>query len=227
MLRLLPGLLALLAAALVSWLVFDKLPERVATHWGLDGQPDGSSSRATAAFLLPGFGVLLAVLLRFLPTFDPLQRAYTESRSPYWIIANATLIFMAALHLAILGFALGWPIPIGTVVPIGVGALFIVIGALMERMPPSWFMGIRTPWTLSDEEVWVKTHRLGGVCFILAGALLIVAGFVKPDGLLISLLILAGVSAAIPVAYSWVAWRAAQQSDGGSAAAQDDRTAGE
>lgn len=205
--KLLPGLLAILIAAVVSWLTVDMLPERVPTHWGLDGQPDGYSSPEVAAFLLPGFALVLAAILALVPRLDPRQEAYTQAGSPYWIIANAALVFMAVLHLTIIGFAFGWPIPIGTVVPMGVGILFIIIGALMERMPPSWFMGIRTPWTLSNDEVWRKTHQVGGVCFILAGLLLVVAGFVKPEGLLITLIVVAGVSAAVPVAYSWVLWR--------------------
>jgi uncharacterized membrane protein len=213
--KLLPGLLAILIAAVVSWLTVDMLPERVPTHWGLDGQPDGYSSPGVAAFLLPGFALVLAAILAFVPRLDPRQEAYTQPGSPYWIIANATLVFMAALHLTIIGFAFGWPIPIGTVVPVGVGILFVVIGALMERMPPSWFMGIRTPWTLSNDEVWRKTHQVGGICFIVAGLILVVAGFVKPEGLLITLLVVAGVSAAVPVAYSWVLWRRAGGPPGG------------
>jgi uncharacterized membrane protein len=210
--KLLPGLLAILIAAVVSWLTVDQLPDSVPTHWGLDGQPDGYSSPGVAAFLLPAFGLVLAAILAVIPRLDPRQEAYTQAGSPYWIIANAALVFLAALHLTIIGFAFGWPIPIGTVVPIGVGILFIIIGALMERMPPSWFMGIRTPWTLSNDEVWRKTHQVGGVCFILAGLLLVVAGFVKPEGLLITLLVVAGVSAAVPVAYSWVVWRGTNRS---------------
>lgn len=209
--RLLPGLLAGLAAALCSWVLFDRLPDQVATHWGVDGQPDGYSSRAVAAFLLPGFILLLAGLFQVLPRLDPLKRAYTETSSPYWVIANATLLFTAVLHVALLGFAVGWPVRIATVVPVGVGGLFVIIGLLMERMPPSWFMGIRTPWTLSSEAVWLRTHQVGGVCFIVAGILLVVAGFVHPEGLLMTLMVLAAVSAAIPVAYSYVAWRAEQR----------------
>jgi uncharacterized membrane protein len=212
--RLLPGLLALLAAAIVSWLAVDHLPDRVPTHWGLSGEPDGYSSPTVAAFMLPGFGLVLAAILQLLPRLDPRQEAYSEPRSPYWIIANVTLGFLAVLHLTIIGFALGWPIPVGTVVPVAVGILFIIIGALMERMPPSWFMGIRTPWTLSNDEVWRKTHQIGGVCFILAGLLLVIAGFARPVGLLILLLIVAGITAAVPVAYSWVVWRAGRRVGG-------------
>jgi uncharacterized membrane protein len=156
----------------------------------------------------------MAALLAFIPRLDPRPEAYTVPGSPYWIVANAALIFLAVIDLALFGFSLGWPIPIGTVVPVGVGILFIIIGGLMERMPPSWFMGIRTPWTLSNDDVWRKTHQVGGVCFILAGLILIVAGFVKPEGLLLTLLVVAGVSAAVPVAYSWVAWRRSEQTGG-------------
>ncbi len=205
--RLLPGLLAILAALALSFWLEPQLPERVATHWGLDGQPDGWSSPLVAAFLLPGFMLLLAGIFQVLPRLDPLKRAYSEAGSPYWIIANVVLGFMAVLHGAVLGFALGWPIRMATLAPVGVGVLFVILGALMHRMPPSWFMGIRTPWTLSSESVWRKTHQLGGICFVVAGVLLAIAGWVRPEGMLVTLMILAGVAAAVPVAYSYVAWR--------------------
>lgn len=213
--RLLPGILALLAAFLVSWLAKDSMPDRVATHWGLDGRPDGYSSPAVVVFLMPMFGLLMAGILAVIPSLDPRKEAYSSPGSPYWIIGNAVLVFLAIIQLALVGFALGWPIRMGTLVPVLVGGLFVIIGGLMERMPPSWFMGIRTPWTLSNDEVWRKTHQVGGVCFILAGLLLMIAGFVKPEGLLIGLIAVAGFAAAIPLVYSWVVWRQAGRRAGG------------
>jgi uncharacterized membrane protein len=207
MIRLLPGFLATLLALGLSLWARPRLPAQVATHWGLDGSPDGWSSAAVAAFGLPGFMLLLAGVFLLLPRLDPLQRAYTERSSPYWLIANVVLAFTAILHAAVLAFALGWPVRVATVAPVGVGVLFILIGVLMHRMPPSWFMGIRTPWTLSSDVVWRKTHQLGGVCFAVAGLLLVVAGLVRPEGLLVTLMIVAGVAAAVPVAYSYVAWK--------------------
>ncbi len=207
MTRLLPGFLATLMALGLSLWARPRLPARVATHWGLDGSPDGWSSATVAAFGLPVFMLVLAGVFLLLPRLDPLQRAYSERSSPYWVIANVVMAFTAVLHATMLAFALGWPVRIATVAPIGVGLLFILIGALMHRMPPSWFMGIRTPWTLSSDEVWRKTHQLGGVCFAVAGVLLVVAGFARPQGLLVTLMIVAGVAAAVPVAYSYVAWR--------------------
>lgn len=209
--RLLPGLLALLVAFLASVLLMDGLPDRVPTHWGLDGTPDGYSSPTVVVFLMPVFGLLMAAVLGVIPRVDPRRDAYTTPGSPYWIVANAVLAFLAILQLALVGFALGWPIRMGTLVPVLVGGLFVILGGLMERMPPSWFMGIRTPWTLSDDEVWRKTHRVGGVCFILAGLVLMIGGFVKPEGLLITLIVVAGLAAGVPVAYSWILWRAREE----------------
>lgn len=209
--RLLPALIAFALALALSLWALGRLPAQVPTHWGFDGRPDGFSSPAVAAFLLPGFLVLLAGIFHLLPRLDPLQRAYTEASSPYWVIANLVLIFIAILHATLLGFAIGWPVRMETVAPVGVGVLLTVIGGLMGRMPPSWFMGIRTPWTLSSEAVWRRTHRVGGVCFMAAGVLVIASGVVRPEGMVMPLLILAGIAAAVPVAFSYVAWRGEQR----------------
>ena len=87
-----------------------------------------------------------------------------------------------ASKILLVGVNLGWPIEIPMLIPVGVGLLLMVIGNLMPRMRPNWFMGIRTPWTLASESVWRKTHRLGGYCFMAMGVLMVAIGFVATPG---------------------------------------------
>src|SRR5690606_15651626 len=176
-----PGMLAVLAALAFGVWALPELPEQVATHWGLDGHPDGWSSKTRAAILLPSFGVGLGILLGFLPRIDPRRADFYLHAGTYWVIANAVLMFLAIIHSAVIGSALGWAVPLSRIIPIGIGILLLLIGNLMTRMRPNWFMGIRTPWTLSSDLSWRKTHRLAGYGFVLSGLLSIVAGIVRPE----------------------------------------------
>ena len=125
------------------------------------------------------------------------------------IIASARLLLFAC-HGIILALALGVPVPIGRVVPALVGALFVAMRMAMPRLQPNWWYGIRTPWTLSDDHVWSRTHCLAGYSMALAGCVMIVAALVIPASLGSPVVLAAIVAAVIgPVVYSYLAWRRA------------------
>jgi uncharacterized membrane protein len=205
--KLIPGILATLAALGFGVWALPGLPEQVATHWGFDGKPDGWSSRSTAVFLLPMIGLGIAALLAFLPRTDPRRKNFELHAPTYWLVANASLIVISAIHVGVIGHGLGWPIPLSRVVAIGVGALFVIIGNVMTRMRPNWFMGIRTPWTLSSDVVWRKTHRAGGYGFVAAGGLAILAGLLRPDWASWVITGSIAVVALGAVIYSYFLWR--------------------
>jgi len=209
--RLVPGALGFAASLAFAGWAFRRLPGEVVTHWGVDGSPDGWSSALTVVLLFPAIGLLLLLVFWALPRIDPRREAYAASSSPYWILANIVMLVVAVLHIVILGNALGWAIRIPILVPVMVGALFVVIGLLMPRMLPSWFMGIRTPWTLSSDEVWLRTHRMGGKFWIGAGVLLALTAL---GGRFWLFLGIGGAAFAVlaPVVYSWWIWRDLQGS---------------
>jgi len=210
--RVLPGFAAILIAWAFSLWAYPHLPARVATHWGVGGAPDGWSSREFLVFVVPGIGVLLGLLLAFLPLIDPRRKEATRNAPTYGTLVSAALLLLAAIQGIMVAYNLGWPIRIPTLVPVGVGILFAVIGNLMPRMQPNWFMGIRTPWTLSSDRVWRQTHRLGGYCFMILGAVLVVVGVFAPPAS--TLWVVGGIVAAalIPVVYSYFAWRRERES---------------
>lgn len=214
--RLMPGLGGLVIAAGFSVWAYGRLPGQVITHWGIDGRPDGWASPLVAAVLIPAVGLALALIFLVLPRIDPRREAYSTSGSPYWVIANAVLALLAVLHVLVLGHSLGWAVNALAMVTVGVGGLFVLIGALMPRMRPSWFMGIRTPWTLSDDGVWEATHRLGGRLFMASGVVIALSSLVEGNWWLIGSFVLAMVLALVPVAYSWWLWRQRQRSRPGA-----------
>ena len=213
--KMIPGLVALAAAMAFGIWALPDLPAQVASHWGLSGKPDGWSSKETLVYLLPLFGAVMALLLAFVPRIDPRRESFALHGSTYWTVANAVVIVLAGVHVALIAYNLGWPVRINQVVGIAVGGLFILIGNLMTRMRPNWFMGIRTPWTLSSDTVWRKTHRVGGYAFVLAGCLLVAMGFVQPAWFA-GVLIAAAIGAAVvPVVYSYMVWRGEQEGRAG------------
>ena len=209
--RMLPGFIALAAAVAFGFWALPRLPAEVMSHWGFDGEADGWSSRNTIVFLIPLVGVAIAALFMVFPRIDPRRANYELHAGTYWTLANATLISLAAMHVLVVGINLGWPVSINRVMGIGVGGLFILIGNLMTRMRPNWFMGIRTPWTLSSDSVWRKTHRIGGYSFVIAGVILIGMGFAQPAWLVMTLFGAAALAGLVPVVYSYILWREEQK----------------
>ncbi|MGH7583884.1 MAG: SdpI family protein [Gemmatimonadales bacterium] len=208
--RLWPGLLAIAAAAAFGALAYPHLPARIPTHFDLHGQPNGWSSRLVAVLITPAIGLILAAVFAVLPKIDPRRANYARFGGTYWLVVNAVVILLAAIQVVIVGKALGWAIDITRVASIGIGALFILLGNVMTRIRPNWFMGIRTPWTLSSDTVWRKTHRLGGVLFVIAGVCVVAAGFIASGMVFITTMVMLGLASLISVVYSYFVWKAEQ-----------------
>jgi uncharacterized membrane protein len=192
-----------LAAAI--W-AYPQLPPRMATHWNIHGQADGYSGRFVGAFVMPLAILALAGIAHILPKIDPKGRNYPKFHDTYWLLINGIVIFMGVMYLAVLGNAIGAPVPIQRVLPIALGFLFIVIGNYLGRVQPNWFLGIRTPWTLSSDTVWRKTHRLGAWVFVIAGALFIVSAFVPGGRGAVPLAVVIVGLVLVPVLYSLYLW---------------------
>ena len=202
-----PIVLALIGVA-TSLAVFDRLPAHVAAHWDLVGNPNGWVSRPVAAFLTPV--VLLGVwaLLRAAPLIDPRRENYNKFTSAYDITVAATLLLLFVMHLIVLALGLGYHVAIARLGPAMLGALFLIIGNVMPLARSNFMFGLRTPWTLSNDRVWTRTHRLAGYTMSGAGLLIIAAAVVlRPD--VINDVVIAAIVTAIagPVVYSYITWK--------------------
>jgi uncharacterized membrane protein len=183
----------------------------VATHWGIDGQPNGWSSRLSAALLMPVLALVLWGVLRALPAIDPRRANYAKFQGTYDLVVNAILTFLVALHAWVLGTALGWPMPsMQRLMPVSMGALFLVLGNFLPRARPNWWFGIRTPWTLSSDTVWARTHRIGGYLMSVAGLACVLAVFLPPAWSLGVIVVAVSVSSLGSVVYSYFAWKQEQ-----------------
>ena len=191
----------------VSVALYPRLPEQLPTHWDALGRANGFTARAWGVWLMPVVLLAMAIILPRLPAIDPRRENYDKFRPSYDLVIGAIMTLVAILHVAMLGVAAGWPIPMERLTPLLVGAMFVVIGNVMPRARPNWLFGIRTPWTLSNDRVWERTHRLGGLLFVIAGLGLAVSALVLPRSTLPVVIIGVVASAIVPVVYSYFAWK--------------------
>jgi len=200
---------AALAAALSVW-AYPRLPETVATHWNLRGTPDGFSARLWAVAAMPLVMLAMTGVFNVLPKLDPRRDNYTKFLDSYWLIANAIIVFSGVAHALIIANGLGYTVQVDRLLPLGVGLLFAFLGNYLTRIEPNWFIGIRTPWTLSSDTVWRKTHRTGGWLFVIGG-IVIAAGAFAPRGAFLPLFVVTIVVVTlIPVVQSYILWKREQ-----------------
>jgi uncharacterized membrane protein len=174
-----PVLIVLIAVA-ASAVMYPHLPERMPTHWSRTGEVNGWSSRFWGAWMMPLVLAGTWLLMRALPHIDPRRDNYANFRGAYETIIIAVMLLLLGVHVMVLEAASGRAISFERVVPGAIGVLFIVVGAVMPRIQSNWFVGIRTPWTLSSDLSWKKTHRVGGYLFMAVGALTVLAALVVP-----------------------------------------------
>jgi uncharacterized membrane protein len=205
--KLWPGILLNLGAAAFGFAMLNRLPERVASHWGIHGEVNGYSSRLALVLLVPIMALVMAVVLAYAPRLDPKRRNFPMHAGAYWIVTNTVLAFLSAIHVILIGFNLGWPISINVVMGVGLGILFVVLGNVLTRVRPNWIFGVRTPWTLSSDLSWRETHRVAGYGFVVAGFAVFGAAFAAPGAVLYVMLIGVGGTALVAVVWSYFAWK--------------------
>lgn len=198
----------IIAEFIVAVLVYPHLPDRVPSHWNIHGQVDNYSSRFWGAFAIPLLSLGMYILMAVLPAFDPKSENYQRFAGAYQILKFVLVLFFALLYATILMAAMGHNVPVDRFVIIGVGILFMTIGNFMSRFRHNYFVGIRTPWTLASESVWVKTHRLGSKLWALGGLLIVLTGLVLggEKGFIAFFVIIAALTV-VPMVYSYLLFR--------------------
>jgi uncharacterized membrane protein len=190
-----------------SAIVYPRLPDRVPVHWDVHGQVNRYGSRLEAAALLPLVMLGTWLLLRLLPRIDPRRMNYAKFADTYDLFVNSLLTLFAILQGVSLAAALGRPLPMNRVVPALVGMLFIILGNALPRARPNWWFGIRTPWTLSSDRVWMKTHRVGGYLMVGAGLLMVGAAAVQSAWTLLVAFVAMLAAGFGSLVYSYFAWK--------------------
>ncbi|MBU1083240.1 SdpI family protein [Patescibacteria group bacterium] len=201
-----------ISAVIISLWAYPHLPAMVPSHWNIQGQIDGYMTRLGHTIGVPGMILGIYILFLAIPVFEPRRQNFFRSIGFYQMIRNFMMGFMLLIYMVTTWIGVtGEALAIGKIVPLAVGILFIFIGNYLSQIKSNFFMGIRTPWTLSSDTVWQKTHRLGGYTFVIGGLLFMVAvlfnepwNFYLPmTGILLAAL--------VPVVYSYISFRQEQQ----------------
>ena len=149
--------------------VWSQVPERIPSHWNMVGEVDGYAGKTFGLLAVPTLALGIYVLLLIVPRIDPAQSNYPKFATPYAIIRIALTLFLCVVQAAIVSAALGQRVNMTTWMGLGLGGMFIAFGTVMGRIRRNWFVGVRTPWTLSSELSWTKSHRLAGWLFVAMG----------------------------------------------------------
>lgn len=202
------------APLVITAFFYPSLPAQIPTHWNLDGTV--TYSARSQAWILAAVAPAVAVLLKLLPRIDPRKKNYGKFKSSYDFFFLVIMIFFLAVDLIMISESL-YPgrISVGTVTTFGVGLLFIIVGNIMPRFKSNFFMGIKNPWTLSSQEVWSKTHRLGGILMFAAGIVIMLSPFVMSEKAMFAVMISTlAVSVLIPMVMSYVWYKRIEKSGG-------------
>lgn len=182
------------------------VPDQLPSHWNALGQVDGYTSKPVAVFVFLGLIIAFYILLVFLPRFDPFKKNYQQFAKAYSWLRIIMVAFFVAFYIIFLLTASGYLQNIQKVIIPLMALLFVGMGFLMPKIKRNYFVGIKTPWTLQSDEVWAKTHKLGGWCFIIAGALCFFTVWAGEWAFMIFVAIIS-VAGLLPVVYSYLEYK--------------------
>lgn len=199
--KLLISSLVILLPVLAGLLLWDVLPEQIPTHWGVNGQPDGWSSKAVAVFALPGFLLAMHWLCMIVTATDPKNKNQSPKafRLTLWIVPALSLLLGTVVYIT----AMGGEIGVDTVVPAFVGLLLAVVGNYLPKCSQNHTIGIKISWTLYSEENWNATHRFAGKVWVIGGLVIAAGSFLPGSWTFGVLLAVAAAMVILPVVYSY------------------------
>lgn len=192
----------ILLPILVGVILWDKLPNEIPSHWNLSGEVDAWSSKATVVFGMP----LLMLALQWVGVFatltDPKKKNHGSKviHLVFWLIPTICIVLSAVSYFA----AMGKEVNVEITVPAFLGFIFVVIGNYLPKCKQNYTIGIKIPWTLSNEENWNKTHRLAGRLWVICGIVIMLSGFFGLIWIVISALV---IMCLLPFVYSYILYR--------------------
>ena len=168
----------LIASAVVAGAVlWNQLPEQMASHWNANDQVDGTMPKFWGVFMMPLIALGLMALFLAIPNIDPLKANIAQFRESFNLFTVLIIAFILYVHGLTLAWSLGFTsFKMSAAMLPFMGVLFIAIGLMLRKAKRNFFIGIRTPWTLSSDSVWDKTHQLGSILFMISGVFALIGG---------------------------------------------------
>jgi len=199
-------LIGIVVTVLLTIAVYPLLPPVFSSHWNASGMADGSMTKFSGLILIPIIMIACVALFIVLPRIDPLRKNYEKFLNYYEGFILVFVLYLLAIQILMILWNLGYPVSTNITFPILFGLLFVYLGFLIEHAEQNWFVGIRTPWTLSSVAVWKKTHERGGKLFKCAGVASFFGAFAGSYAIWF-ILIPALIVAVYTVVYSYVAYQ--------------------
>lgn len=200
------GFLILAGALALSAWAYPGLPDRVPTHWDMAGHVNGYSSRLFAVGFMPVLLAITWLLVLILPAISPRGFSLGESAGAFYIAMLAVLALLFVVHWMVLRSAMTHVMPSLTLLVASIGALFVVFGLLVAKAKKNFWFGVRTPWSLANDEVWQRSNRFGGRLMVIGGAITMLASF-SPAVRMPMLVAIIAVVGFAPIVYSYVIYR--------------------
>ncbi|MDD5738312.1 MAG: SdpI family protein [Candidatus Pacebacteria bacterium] len=180
---------------------------KIPTHWNAVGEVDGYSGKVFGALFFPILTIAVYLLMLFLPKADPLKENYQYFEKQYYIIRLMLVLLFAGMFFFTFLAVMGHKLNIMYFMVPFLSIFFIVVGIFMPKIKKNWFVGIKTPWTLQSDEVWIKTHKFAGKTMVIGGILAFFTIFLPSEtafGFFITIIL---ASALLPVVYSYLLYR--------------------
>jgi uncharacterized membrane protein len=201
-------LVLLLASTLAGVLLWNRLPEPMASHWDINDQVNGTMPRFWGVFLMPLISLGMFLVFLLIPAIDPLKTNIAKFRDVFNLFIAFLMLFMVYVYALSLAWNLGFTqFKMSASLLPALGLLFILVGFMLRRAKRNFFIGIRTPWTLSSDKVWDETHRVGSILFIASGAVALIGAFFGGGMAFLLILVPLLVSTVFLVTYSYVLYQ--------------------
>ena len=202
------SVILILAGTLAGILLWNQLPDQVASHWNEYDQVNGYMSKFWGVFLMPAITTGLLLLFLVIPSIDPLKANIQQFRDTFNTFIALIIAFMVYIHGLTLAWNMGYTgFRMSSAMLPAMGLLFIFMGMMISKAKRNFFIGIRTPWTLSSDRVWDETHRVGGKLFIGPGVLALLGAFF-PDYAIWFIMVPVLGAALFSVVYSYILYQA-------------------
>ena len=185
-----------------GFLVWDRLPENVATSFGWNGEITGYSSKMFAVVGLPAILTFVNLICIIATSADP--RRKNINNKVFSIVLSIVPVCSLLCGICIYANALGYKISVESIMPVFMGVLFLVLGFILPKCKQNYTIGIKLPWTLHDEKNWDKTHKLAGKLWIYGGIIMVVSGLFNLTFLFMSIIFALVI---IPTVYSYLIYK--------------------
>jgi len=195
-------LLIILVSFVVGIYLYPQMPDQMASHWNSQGEVDGYLPKCWGLFLMPLVSLIVFLLFLLIPKIDPLKKNIEKFRSYFDGFILLLVVFLLYVHSLSITWNLGRQFDMGQAIIPAMAILLFVIGIVLKKAKRNWFLGIRTPWTLSSDKVWDKTHQLASKLFMIS-AIIALVGSVFPKYSLWFLLIPVIASSLYAIIYSY------------------------